>query len=120
MAEEPVIAKGSNGTVFAYKNKAVISRKGFIGHISQGIKGNRTIFYRDIKSVEFKKPKLYSNGYIQFITSAELATPKNTFWTSEKFWKDPNTVIFRSFQKKMASDFTKLYEYVMDNIENYK
>ncbi|MGL5899417.1 MAG: hypothetical protein ACRCZW_07085 [Lactobacillaceae bacterium] len=53
MAEEPVIAKGSNGTIFAYKNKAVISRKGFMGHFSQGIKGNRTIFYKDIKSVEF-------------------------------------------------------------------
>ena len=120
MEEETLIVKGSNGTVYSYKNKVIISRKGFMGHLFQGIKGNRTIFYKDVKSVEFKKPKLYANGYIQFITSAELATPKNTFWTSQDLWKDPNTVIFRAYQKKMVSDCIKLYEYVMDNIEHYK
>lgn len=109
MAEEPLIIKGSNGTVFVYKNKTIISRSGFIGH-----------FFKVLKEVEFKKPKLYANGYIQFITSAELATPKNTFWTSQNLWKDSNTVIFCSYKKKMVSYCIKLYDYIRDNIENYK
>lgn len=119
MSEEPVIAKGSNGTVYAYSNKVVISRKGFIAHVFQGAKGNRTIFYKDLKSVEFKEPKIYSAGYIQFITSIELANPKNTLWTSQDTWKDPNTVIFRSFQKQMVSQCKRLHEYVMSQLENY-
>lgn len=120
IVDEPIKAKGSNGTIFAYENKVVISRTGFIAHLEQGAKGNRTIFYKDLKSVEYKKPKLYSAGYIQFITSVELATPKNTLWTSEDTWKDPNTVIFRSFQKQMVSDSERIYKYVMDRLEDYK
>ena len=51
MAEEPVITKGSDGIVFVYKNKVIISRKEFRGHLFQGIKENRTIFYfyKDVK-----------------------------------------------------------------------
>lgn len=48
MAEEPLIIKGSNGTVFVYKNKTILSRSGFIGHFFKVLKEIKQFFTRTL------------------------------------------------------------------------
>lgn len=111
--------KGTNGTIYLYEDKIIINRKGFIGHVFQGMRGERTIFIKDIKSIEFRKPKLYANGYIQFITNLEINPPKY-FGVSEEMWKDPNIVVVRAFQKQMVNDSEKMCSLITKQIEKRK
>lgn len=53
------------GTLNVYEDKVVIVRKGVISFMTHGLKGDKTIFYSNITSVQFKKGGL-QNGYIQF------------------------------------------------------
>ncbi|GEO58516.1 MULTISPECIES: DUF4429 domain-containing protein [Companilactobacillus] len=117
-----ITVKGTNGQITADNEKVVISRKGFLGHITQGFKGDRTIYYTDIKSVEFKKATIWMNGYIQFITNAELATQKKSgvLHSSTEAIKDPNIVVFRAFKKEMVTDSQKIYNFIMNEIDSYK
>ncbi|KGH33744.1 hypothetical protein [Lactococcus cremoris] len=60
MSELKHIAKGANGQVEAYDDKIVITRKGFLGVVTQGLKGDRTIYYSDLKGIEYKKTNICS------------------------------------------------------------
>lgn len=118
-----ITVKGTNGTIIADDDKVTISRKGFLALATQGIKGDRVIFYTDMKSVEYKKPTIWANGYIQFITNAELATKSKTNLiggTSKDALKDPNTVILRAFKKQMVKEGQELYESVLSKLDEYK
>jgi len=115
--------KGTNGTIIADDEKVSISRKGFIGFVTQGIKGDRIIYYKDMKSIEYKKPTMWANGYIQFITNAELSTRSKVNLiggTSKAAQQDPNLVILRAFKKQMIIEGQKLYDFVLEKLEEYK
>ncbi|MGL5896457.1 MAG: SHOCT domain-containing protein [Lactococcus lactis] len=117
------IAKGANGQVEAYDDKVVITRKGFFGIVSQGIKGDRTIYYSDIKGIEYKKPTFMANGYIQFITSAELANTSSVNiigGTTSAALKDPNTIVLRAFKKENVVQYESLHNFVMKKFEESK
>lgn len=113
------VAKGANGQLEAYEDKVVIKRKGVLGVLSQGIKGDRTIYYNDIKSVEYKKPTLMANGYIQFITNIELANTSNVNiigLTTNAALKDPNTIILRAFKKENVLKYEEIKEFILEKI----
>lgn len=123
MSELKHIAKGANGQVEAYDDKIVITRKGFLGVVTQGLKGDRTIYYSDLKGIEYKKPTFVANGYIQFITSAELANTSNVSilgGTTGKGAKDPNTVVLRAFKKENVAQYIALHDFVMEKFEESK
>lgn len=114
--------KGSNGIVEVYENKVVISRKTATGLLLQGIKGDREIFFADIKSIEFKKATILANGYIQFITNAEMSKNQKVglLGTSLNAAKDPNAVIIRAFNKQTVADSLKVYEESKRMLEQFK
>jgi hypothetical protein len=116
------IIKGTNGELIITEEYLEISRKSLGGFLSQGSKGNRRFFYVDISSIEYKKPKFTSNGYIQIIASGTNATNnKNTlFGSSSKTLKDPNTITLRSFSNSEGERVNKLYEYIMNKIKEAK
>ena len=123
MSELKYTARGSNGQVEAYDDKIVIKRKGFFGIAAQGIKGDRTIYYTDLKGIEYKKPTMLANGYIQFITNIELANDSNVTiigTSSVEALKDPNTVILRAFKKNNVIQYEKLHDFVMDKFNESK
>ena len=114
--------KGTNGIIYAFGDRIVISRKSFGGLLAQGIKGDRVIYLKDIKSVEYKKPTIWANGYLQFITSAELSNAQKVgiFGTSHTAMADPNTVILRAMNRKTASESQKMYDFVSKQIDTFK
>lgn len=65
MNKEFIFKGGTKSTITIIDNKIMIKRKGFNNFVNQGLKGEKTIFIKNISSVQIKKNGL-TNGYIQF------------------------------------------------------
>ena len=52
-------------TLNVYEDKIVIVRKGMLAFMNYGLKGDKTIFYSNLTSIQFKKGGI-TNGYVQF------------------------------------------------------
>ena len=117
--EELLELKGTNGILKVLDDCIIISRKSAMGFLSQGIKGDRTIFYKDIASFEFKKPTILANGYIQFIINGTFATNNavGLLGTSTSSLQDPNTIILRAFNKETPILSEKVYTTIMQKMK---
>lgn len=115
--------KCTNGLLKVYEDKVVISRNTAMGFIAQGLKGDKTFFYSELSSVEYKKPSVFANGYIKFITSGTQETAQNIGFfgnTTKEAINDPNTLILRSFNKEIPKKSEELYHYILQKIGEYK
>lgn len=56
------LLRGLQSALYVYEDYVVISRHA----VSNGIKGDKTIYYSDITSIQYKAQSLWSGGYIQF------------------------------------------------------
>lgn len=101
--------KGVNGQIQLYNDHIVISRKGALGFLTQGHKGRKSVFIRQISSVQFKDPGLASNGYIQFAFLGGQETKGGLFNAT----RDENSVMFSRGQRK---NFERLRDEVMARI----
>jgi hypothetical protein len=114
--------KATNGILTVFDDHVEISRKSVMGFLSQGIKGDRVIYYSDIASVEYKKPTMMANGYIQFIITG--TTHQNAsvgiFGSSMESMKDPNTIILRAFNKETPELADKAYKIIMNKLNGAK
>ncbi|MCI8346244.1 MAG: hypothetical protein HFJ42_10020 [Clostridia bacterium] len=115
--------KCTNGLLKVYEDKVVISRKTAMAFVSQGLKGDKTFFYSDLSSVEYKKPSLVANGYIKFITAGTRETKQNIGilgTTTKKALEDDNTLILRAFNKEVPKKSEELYEYILSRMSELK
>lgn len=112
---------GANGCLIVYNDRVVISRKTIMGFLAQRFTGDRVIPFSNISSIEFRKPTLIANGYIQFIISGTLPVRAKTgiFGTSQESLKDPNTVIFRAFNSDIPAKSEKIYHLILKKVEEY-
>ena len=113
--------KGTNGTIVAYDNRVEIERKGVVAFSTQGFKGNKTFFYSDITSVDYKKPGMV-NGYIQFVTAGSNSrSPKSGIMgTSKSTMSDENTVVLRAFNRTVPQKSEELYKLIMEKVSQSK
>jgi hypothetical protein len=108
--EKPILeAKGVNGQIRLFGDHIVILRKGVMGFLSQGHKGEKSVFIHQISSVQFKDPGLATSGYIQFAFLGGQETKGGLFNAT----KDENSVMFRRGQRK---DFERLRDELMSRI----
>jgi hypothetical protein len=108
--EKPILeAKGVNGQIRLFGDRIVILRKGVMGFLSQGHKGEKSVFIHQISSVQFKDPGLATSGYIQFAFLGGQETKGGLFNAT----KDENSVMFRRGQRK---DFERLRDELMSRI----
>lgn len=115
--------KCTNGLLKVYNDRVVISRKTAMGFMAQGLKGDKTFFYRDLSSIEYKKPSIWANGYIKFITSGTFETKQNIglFGTTKmEASKDSNTLILRAFNKEVPKQSERIYNYIINKISESK
>ncbi len=65
--EQPiyVLDGGAKDVLYAFEDRVVISHHGVLNALSMGIKGDKTIYYSDITSVQYKAPGILT-GYLQF------------------------------------------------------
>ena len=104
-----MFVKGLNGQVEFDGNSLLITRKGGMAFISQGIKGEKKIPIGNVTSVQFKSANMLTNGYIQFATSSSESRGGILDAT-----KDENSIMFT---KNMQAEFETLRSAVEDAIE---
>lgn len=114
--------KATNGILYVFDDRVEISRKTVFGVAAQGFKGDRIIFFKDITSVEFKKPTIWANGYMQFIIAGTMHQNASVgiLGSSMESMKDPNTIILRAFNKETPELSEKAYKLIMDNMVKTK
>lgn len=94
-------AKGVNGRIELFANKICIRRKGVLGFLTQGLKGDKEIMISSITSVQFKKAGMLTNGYIQFAFMGGKEAKEGIFQAVT----DENTVMFNM---KQQPDFERI------------
>jgi len=115
--------KCTNGLLKVYEDRIVISRNTIMGFASQGLKGDKTLFFSDLISVEYKRPSVFANGYIRFLTAATEEKGKKIGkfgCTTQESLKDPNTLILRAFNKQIPKESEELYNYILQKISECK
>src|SRR5699024_10885351 len=114
--------KGLNGSLEVFEDRVVISRKTAMGFFFQGNKGNREIYFSDIKAIEFKKPTFSANGYLRFITNAESSQNQSVglIGTKADALKDPNDIIVRTINKKTVKKSVETYRIAKQILNKYK
>jgi len=103
-------AKGVNGQIELFANKVRIRRKGVLGFLTQGLKGDKEIMISSITSVQFKKAGMLTNGYIQFAFMGGKEAKGGIFQATQ----DENTVMFNT---KQQPDFERIKEEVEKRIQ---
>lgn len=89
---------GHNGQVQVDDQGITISRKGVLGFLTQGLKGDKRIPFDSITAVQFKSAGMLTNGYIQFTISGGNESRGGVL----KATSDENTVMFRAGEQGTA------------------
>lgn len=66
MNDVVIEAHGHGGDLELTETTLRIKRKGVLGFLTQGLKGDKEILISHISSIQFKKAGILINGYIQF------------------------------------------------------
>lgn len=115
--------KCTNGILIVYEDRVIISRKTALGFFSQGLKGDKTFFYKDLSSIEYKKPSIFANGYIKFVTAGTNEVKQNIGFlgnTTLEASKDSNALILRAFNKDIPKESEEIYNFILKRIREYK
>lgn len=90
MENEPMISfKGRNGRIELYKDFVRLDRGTVMGFLTQGLKGQKDIYFTSITSIQIKKPGLVV-GYIQFSIPGGNESKGGAFASN----KEENTISF--------------------------
>ena len=106
-----MVVKGVNGQIQLSGRRITISRKGMMGFMSQGLKGDKEILISQISAIQFKKAGLFTNGYIQFTLIGGRESNSGLFGSV----KDENSVVFK---RKQHLDFDMLRSRIMSIMDS--
>ena len=115
--------KGQNGKLIVYDDYLAISRDTFAGFISQGgSSGERRYFYKDISSIEYKKPTFLANGYFKILVTGSIETNSKVgiFSSTRSSMQDQNNVVLRAFSKNIGDETDRIYSLVMQKLSESK
>ncbi len=108
MSEPLLQAPGIGGQLAVFDDKVVISRRGVLGLVNHGLKGDKEIRISQISSIQFKKAGMV-NGYIQFAFLGGHEAKGGVFQATQ----DENTVMFTTTQQKLFVEAKALIEQLM-------
>jgi len=102
--------KGYNGQVEVSDTGVTITRKGLLGLLTHGFKGEKRFPFTSISAVQFKNAGMFVNGYIQFSILGGVEARGGVLDASS----DENTVMF--WQGAQDEAFARLREIVEHKI----
>ena len=106
--------KGSGASLTVYKDKIIIKRFGVLSFLTQGSKGDKEIFIKNITAIQLKKPG-FTKGFIQFSLSGETASKGGAFDAV----KDENSIMIGdSYQYAQFEQAKSLIEQYISEREN--
>jgi hypothetical protein len=104
--QKEIIVKWPAKTIISVGEKSLsIKRKGFMSLATQGLKGEKTIPYKSITSIQLKKPGVTS-GYIQFSLLGGNENRKGVFDATH----DENTIMIAT--KQVYEEMVELKSFV--------
>jgi len=104
--------KGVNGQLEVYDDKVIISRKGVMGFISQGLAGDKTIPMHAIQSIQFKEGNVLTNGFIQFAVLGGRERQGGVFTATQ----DENTIMLKMGEQSRIG--AQIKEHIEKRISN--
>ena len=108
-----ILDGGLKDIIYVYEDYIVISHRGVLNALAMGIKGDKTLYFSDITSVQFKKPGL-SAGYIQFSIPGGNESKGGVF----SAMSDENTVAIS--QNAQIYQIEEIVEYINKKIREVK
>lgn len=96
MKREIYIKNPGKTLITVREESLTISRKGMLNTINHGVKGEKTIPFKNITAIQLKKPGM-TNGYIQFTLLGgnesrggvfAATADENTLMFSKKYWDE--------------------------------
>ena len=99
--DDSLIVTGVNGQIELTGNRIKIMRKGAMGFLTQGLKGDKEILISQISSVQYRPAGDLANGYIQFAFLGGQESKAGLFDSA----KDENSVMYN---KKQQPEFDEL------------
>lgn len=92
MEQKPLIEfKGENGRIELYEKFVRLDRGTIMGFFFHGLKGKKDIYFKNITSIQIKKPGLIILGYIQFSLPGGIESRGGVCDAA----RDENTVSFK-------------------------
>lgn len=111
MAQTKFELKGVGGRLFVFDDKVVIEPKGLLG-LAKGLgTGAKTIPMDSIKSVQFKKGSIFTNGFIQFGILGGNESLGGIFNAAG----DENSVVFKKGDNELAEQIKEYVEGIILN-----
>ncbi len=114
--EELAKFKGNGGTIIVYEDRVMIKRSSFS---ALGMVGDKTFPYSTLGSVIYRKPRWYSDGYIQFVSSGNTSNTHDNLQLDIKgvmeVVKDPNMLLISG----KAKESEEIYNLMMQKIGDY-
>jgi len=110
----------SQGIVMrVFEDKVIITQKGVMGFVVRGLAGEKTIYFSDITSVQFKNAG-WTAGFIEFIFPGSGDRPGGaiTGVSNENRFSFSHPIM--SQQKLLAAEMEKVHEYIVERIEFYR
>lgn len=107
-------AKGKNGQLELTEKSVCIRRKGVLGFLTQGFKGDKEILISQVSSIQFKRAGAFVNGYIQFAFVGGQEA-KGGAWQAAS---DENTVMFTTGQQPAFERFKGELQKRMDAVRS--
>lgn len=101
MAKLVVHLKGTNGIMYVYQDRIVISRKSFGGFAAFGIVGDKTFFYNSIQGIE------YNGGFLRIIPKG-MDYKSYRIGETLKAQKDDNVIMLTPLKTKQAKEVCEI------------
>lgn len=105
-SDELYYLKGVNGQLYVYDNRIIIERKGFLGFVSHGLAGGKTIPIKNIVTLQYKEAGNMVNGFIQFGIRGAVEASAGIFNSVE----NENSVIFTNDNSSSAKEIKDFIE----------
>lgn len=100
MSEEIYKLDGGVGDILlVYEDRIVIQHKGVLNAFAMGLKGDKTLYYSDITSVQYKKPG-WTAGYVQFSLPGGRENTGGVFGATQ----DENTITINAKVANLAEE----------------
>lgn len=115
--EQPlhVLDGGAKDILYLYEDHVVISHRGALNALSMGVKGDKTIYYTDITSVQYKKPGLGA-GYLQFSLPGGKEDRGGVFSAVS----DENTITLKAGDGRISAKAEQVLEVLNQKIREAK
>lgn len=93
-------------TVIVDDEGLIIKRKGALSFATQGIKGEKKIYFKNITALEFRKPTALITGYIQLSILGSVESRNGIKGTAQ----DENSILFWKSDALEGEELKKIIE----------